>query len=569
MASSSVPELSLPTSAIPPVTPSPRRRRGGEFPVLLLLIATLIVFGRSVTFDFVLFDDDLNTYANARLTPPTWDSFVHYGTHLYFNVYMPVTWAIWLLTAAVAYLPEVPAGTPPLNPHVFHALSTVTHGVAVAFCYLLLRQLRFDPWPACAGALVFALHPLQVESVGWISAYNVVLSGAFAMLAIRLYLRFASATDPRRRRIRYAGATLAFVLALLSKPLAITVPFMIIAIDLFLLRRPLRSTLRPMAPWVVVGVILAVLTTTWQGKSFTLQPWPTWTRPFIAADAFSLHLRNLLWPVGLAIDQGRAPLRALMDPGLLWKVLLPIVLLAVLWLYRRRVRPLFAGLLIGAAGMLPVLGLAPFDFQQFSTVADRYAYLGMFGAAVAAAWLVSLVHVKRHAPMCIAVAIVLGSLSWVQLGHWRDSEALFARTTAVNPLSGVAWLNWGSYLISHDRPAEAVPHLRQAVAVLYDYHDARLNLGTALYNAGDIEGARRERERMVVMFPNSVAAHAALGSFHDDTGQPEAAAAAYRAALSLSPASDVLRKRLARVTAQLPIASTAPTTSPAPEPRVK
>jgi Tfp pilus assembly protein PilF len=543
--------------------------------VLLLLAATLVVFGRSVAFDFVLFDDNLNVYANPHLTPPTWDSFVHYGTHLYFNVYMPVTWVVWLLTAAVAYLPGTPAGTPPLNPYVYHAVSAATHVFAVAFCYLVLRQLRFDPWAACAGALVFALHPLQVEAVGWISAYNVVLSGALAMLAIWLYLRFADTTDPRLRRIRYAGATLAFAAALLSKPLAITVPFMIIAIDVFLLRRPWRATLRAMAPWIAVGVTLAVLTTTWQGKSVPIQPWPVWTRPFIAADAFSFYLRNLLWPAGLTIDHGRTPMRALMDHGLLWKVLLPVVLLAILWLWRDRVRPVLAGLLIGAAGMLPVLGLAPFDFQQFSTVADRYAYLGVFGAAVVAAWLASLVRADRsRAWACVALAALLGSLTWTQLGHWRDSEALFARTTSANPRSGVAWLNWGTYLINEDRPVEAADRLRQAVALLYDYHDARVNLGTALYNMGDVAGARRERERMVVMFPKSVASHLAMGDFHADTGHPEAAAAAYRAALALSPSDAVLQKRLARVTPRLAATTTAPATpqsnpAPGPEPRLQ
>ncbi len=530
--------------------------------MLLLLIATLFVFGRVLTFDFVKWDDDVNTYANPNLNPPTWGALRYYATHLYYNVYMPVTWAVWLVTAMAAYLPNAPPDMPPLNPYLFHALSLATHAIAALLVYLVLRQLRFDPWPACAGALVFAVHPLQIESVAWISAYNVPLCGAFAMLAIWQYLRSADATNAKQRRRRYAWATLAFVLALLSKPMAVTVPFVVIAIDVLLLRRPWRAALRGTAPWLALGVAFAILTASWQTKRELAEVWPLWTRLLIAADAVAFYLRKLVWPFGMTLDHGRTRLAALSDPHLLWTVLLPILLLAALWLARDRARPLLAGLVIGVAGMLPVLGLAPFDFQQFSTVADRYAYLALLGAAIAVAWLISRAPRSAGPLACVLLAVLLAAAAWHQVGHWRNSHTLFARSTSVNPRSGVSWLNWGAVLIGENRAHEAIHRLRRAIAILHDYHDARLNLGTALYNAGDIPGALRERRRLLALFPDSPAAHVALGDFHADLGDRAAAAAAYEAALLLRPTSPVIKARLARLAQPASAASTQPETSP-------
>jgi hypothetical protein len=546
----------------PAPAPAPPRPARGDLAVILLLIATVLVFGRVVTFDFVLWDDDMTTFSNPILNPPRWSALGHLWTNLTWNLYMPVTWTVWIATAKAAYQPgATDVGLPALNPYVFHALSLVTHVWAVLMAYRVLRILKYAPWAACAGALVFALHPLQVEPIAWSSSYNVLLCAAFSLWAIGGYLRFAETTDPKRRRRRYAWATLAFVLALLSKPMAVTVPFVVVAIDWLLLRRPLRRTLLTMAPWVIAAIALAVLTASWQGRRHHVDPMPLWTRLFVAADAVSFYLRKLVWPSDLVLDHGRMPLVALSDPHLFWKILPTLLLAAGLWVWRDRVRPALAGLAVFVAGMLPVLGLAPFDFQQYSTVADRYAYVAMLGAAIAVAWLASKLRPPTtQAWLSIALAATLGFVASAQLGRWRNSYVLFAYTTRVHPRSAVAWLNWGAALMRENRPADAIYFVRRAIAIRHDYHHARLNLGMAYFNAGDPAAGEREWRRLVLMHPTSLSAHAAMGDLHLSRGEYDAAEASYRKILELDPANDAGRARLQTLNnARAAAATTRPT----------
>src|SRR5688500_7290494 len=208
----------------------------------IVIIATLLAFWPVVTFDFTNWDDYETVARNRYMNPVTPRSFVHFWTRPSMELYVPVTYSVWALTANVARLPLPPPGAPmpksPLDPSIFHSLNLVLHLAAACMAMLLLRQFVDSNVAAAAGALVFALHPLQVEAVAWVSGTKDVLFALLSLVALWQYVRYVKmkVESPQlmlaSERWGILGvATAAFVLAMLAKPTAIVVPPIALALD--------------------------------------------------------------------------------------------------------------------------------------------------------------------------------------------------------------------------------------------------------------------------------------------------------------------------------------------------
>lgn len=230
----------------------------------LLLVVTAVLIGRSVSFEFLLGDDYANIVANHHMQSPEPDDLLVYWFAPYLQLYIPCTYTFWLAEAAICEIfpsDEWPGG---LNPAVFRMGNILLYLACVSLVFRFLRRLSDHVGAAFIGAMFFALHPLHVESIAWITETKNLLAGVFAGLCLVCY-PFAQAVDPSRepdrmRRFDYFLAGLFFLLSLLSKPSGVTLPAVIVILDWIVFGRPLRMAVLRSAPLFLVAVPIALAT---------------------------------------------------------------------------------------------------------------------------------------------------------------------------------------------------------------------------------------------------------------------------------------------------------------------
>jgi tetratricopeptide (TPR) repeat protein len=478
----------------------------------------------------------------------------------------------------------------------YHLANVVLHATAACLVIVILRRHSLDG--AWLAGFAFALHPVSVEAVAWISEQKSTLSGVLYLSSALAYLHF----DQSRRRPQYLLATGLFVLALLAKTTTATLPAALLVV-LWWKRGRLdwrRDTL-PLLPWLGLGGSAGIFT--WwiertsigaQGSDFAL----TLTQRFLLAGrAVWFYAGKLLWPAGLMFTYPRWTL----DAREWWQYLFPagVVALAIaLWLAARRHRGPMAGFLIFAGTLFPALGFLNVYPFLYSFVADHFQYLASLGIMVPAAYGLTMA-VRRVWPgnsplprICAAVALlgIPGVLTWRQSGMYRDSETLYRTTLARNPASWMAHNNLCSMLLrrpgglaeaiaqceaalrirpncaeAHNnlgiawaqmpgRLPDGIAEFRAALGIKPDFAEADFNLANAL---AQIPGRQAEAiaqyEGALRIWPAYLAAHLNLGTVLLRTpGRLPDAIAEYRAALRLNPHLAEAHNNLGSALAQMP-----------------
>ncbi len=510
-------------------------------PLLTLSIAILVVYFRLLSAGFVGFDDDLHVYANPFLNPPTLQSVARLWQHAYEQLYVPLAYTIF---AAIARLAEVPAHLDrslgqqiSLDPTAFHVVSIALHVANAWLCFCLARRLSGRARAAWLCSLLFALHPLQLESVGWISELRGLTSGGFALLALNAFVLSRQAGDQARSRQLLTGSALLVMCAMLCKPSAAVLPLGALAIDRIVLRTPWRKALAAAALWAAAALPFVLITRAVQsvpaaGQSF----W--WQRPFIAGDALTFYLWKTVVPIDLCVDYGRTP-RWVMSHAwgyLTWT--LPVALLVVGCRNRQR-RPLtWLGALLFVTFLLPTLGLAPFAYQAYSTVADRYAYLALFGVGLMVADAVDCLKPQMLALRgAAALFIALAVLSFSQSRCWRVSSDFLHHTIDVNPAAAFAYNNLGDAELANGDLAAALADYQAGVARDATLVKAHINLAevyTALHQPAEAERAIAEAEKEPDLTSDDLSN---LGIVLMKMNQPARALPALAAAVAMAPSS--------------------------------
>ncbi|MEZ6130151.1 MAG: tetratricopeptide repeat protein [Planctomycetaceae bacterium] len=518
-----------------------RLRRFG-FPLLLLAV-TVTVFGRILEFEFVAWDDDYHILENPWFRQLSWAQVRHFWTEPYFGLYIPVSYTFFALETLVGRV--IIGDETGFSPEVFHAGSLILHLLSTLVIYFLLKRLIADATAAFAGSLIFCVHPLQVESVAWISETRGLLSAFLSLLSVSCYLRAAnspipaqvaeSGVDPHRiSRLWYLSATFAFLLALLAKPTAVSVPVIIVIVDQLLVRQSLRLTLMAMLPWLVIACGVVVLNKSLQSDESinVIAPW--WQRPFIAADAIAFYFRKALLPLGLNFDYGRSPARAV-QASFFWTMpLVPVSVLAAV-AFIRPLRRYLPAIGVFLAALLPGLGIIPFAHQEISTVADRYCYLALSGLALGVASFVSQTQTVARAGGIVIWAFLLAGGAIAQSDHWRNSQNLFEHSLKLNPQSFVSCNNYGNVLLQSGNIERAIHLYRQALAVKPDYARAHYGIGIALIQAGHNEEAEGHLQESIRIDPSSARAHYDLAVLVSQRGHDEQAIVLYREAIKREP----------------------------------
>ena len=411
---------------------------------------------------------------------------------------------------------------------------------------------------ACLGASVVFFRggalSLGHDNVAMAAGYTFAISVVLQTLMMGVYIRWREPGEITRvmRHWRwaapvgvagalrdggaarwYGAASALFVLAMLAKPSAVVVPALAWLMDVGMFRRPWRQSLRPVGPWLLAALAL-VLVTKAQQPDFVVQAGvPAAQRPVVALDALGFYLSKVILPVQLLPDYGRTPARVL-EGGFSWIWLLPLALLAVLAVWRRDLRRSVPALWF-AAVLAPVLGLIPFEYQNISTVADRYVYLAMLGPALAAAFVLAARPARGLLVAAGVLVVVLGVAAHRQSSFWRSTEVLFERTLAHNPRSFTAHNNLGNALAKSGRYEEAVGHFTETVQLSPAYFRGWTNRGNSLQKLGRLEEAVADFREALRLMPAFVDARIHLARALDGLGRSDEAAREFQLALQGSP----------------------------------
>ena len=441
----------------------------------------------------------------------------------------------------------------------YHLANVLLHATAAFLLIVILRRLSL-PGAWLAGFL-FALHPVCVEAVAWISEQKSTLSGVLYVCSALAWLHF----DQTRSKRKYLLATGLFVLALLSKTVTATLPAALLVVLWWKRGRvDWRRDARPLLPWLALGACAGIFTA-WmertsigaQGPDFAMR---LAARFLLAGRAICFYAGKLLWPAGLMFSYPRWTL----DAGEWWQYLFPAGVVAVgigLWLAARRNRGPLAGFLFFAGTLFPVLGFLNVYPFLFSFVADHFQYLASLGIMVPVAFGLAMAarrvwpspaslpphdgflgKLKHTVPrICAAVAFlaVLGVLTWRQCVMYRDAETLYRTTLARNPASWMARQNLCALLLR--RPGgltEAIAQCEAALRIRPNYAEAHNNLGSAWAQVPDrLADAIAEFREALALKPQFAEAHFNLANaMARIPGRQIEATAEYEAALGIRPA---------------------------------
>ncbi len=540
---------------------------------LLLAAATVILYLPAAGYDFVGYDDPGyvtgNVYVRAGLT---WKGIGWAFTTTRVGNWVPLTWLSHMAAAGIFGL----------DPGRHHLVNILLHAAGALLLFLALKGMTGSPWLSWAAAALFALHPLHVESVAWIAERKDVLYGVFWTAAMLAYLGYAR----RPGWGRYLETSLLYVLALLAKPMAVTLPAALLILDYWPLNRLgvtgrrdrdrggfLGRPLVEKSPWLLLAAAYGAATLVSQSKvgAIAADTYPAAARLANVLVSYADYIVKAAWPAGLSVFY---PHPGTSLPA--WRVVFSALALAIItlmaWRFRHRFPWALSGWLWYAVTLLPVIGLVQVGDQA---MADRYTYLTLTGIFWAAAWGAcawARGRSRREAAAAAAAVVVLLAMAGVarhQLAYWRSTEALFGRALEVMPGNWFAWFAMGNEASREGDDGRAIARyesalrgrpealevsialagkyaargrrdmeiqvLRRAVTAAPSSPRAKFLLARALINMNETGAAAALLEEALRLRPGYVDALYDLGVLREIGGDPERAAALYREVLRLAP----------------------------------
>jgi tetratricopeptide (TPR) repeat protein len=427
------------------------------------------------------------------------------------------------------------------------------HAIASILLLAFLVRATGQPWPSLCVAALFALHPLRVESVAWVSQRKDVLSAVFWMLSLTAYAGWVC----RGGTLRYTSLLLAFATGLLAKPMIVTLPLVLLLLDYWPLgraREPLAGRIAEKAPLFALSAAAAAVTVYTQhggGAVPALSSIGAGARLANASLGYLLYVGKLLWPANLAIFYPLRPVDASLAAAA--AAMLAIVTSAAFAL-RTRAPYLVVGWAWFLVTLLPVIGIVQVGGQA---IADRYAYLPSIGFFVALVWGASdlLSRTRWRTPLlavsALAIVVACCWLSRQQLRHWRDSITVFEQALAVTEDNFLAHNNLGEALARAGRRDEAMEHYAEAVRIHPGYTPARNNLGVALAERGRYEEADVQFEAALAVRPDAATTLSNLATSKARQRDYAAAVRYYERSLAIDPTNPVTHESFADTLALL------------------
>ena len=519
--------------------PMKANRNSPIFICALLAISVLIVYGQVGKFDFIRYDEELYVTKNPHvLSGMSLDGLLWAFTTLDAGNWHPLTWLSLMLDRELYGM----------NAGGYHWTSVVLHLLSGLLLFFTFSRMTGHPWRSGLLAGLFLIHPLHVESVAWVAERKDVLSGLFWMLSMWGYARYAE----RPGAGRYLQVVLFFAMGLMSKPMVVTLPFVLLLLDYWPLGRMDRGTvirlLYEKAPLFFLSTASSIITFIAQKEGeavASLQILPFTGRMGNAVVSYAGYLVKLIWPFNLAIfytHPGTWPAREIVLALILLLLITSLVLAK-----NRHCRYMLVGWLWYLGTLVPVIGLVQVGAQA---MADRYTYLPVIGIFIMVAWgsaeLLQDSRCRRviWGAVSGAVMAILLFMTQIQVGYWKNSIALFSHALHVAGKNYLAHNNLARALTNEKKYTEAVEHYRTAIRINPFYLPPYLNLGLTWMEQGKLEEAMTCLTEALKIKPGDVDVLFIRGNLLSKKGLWDEAIAEYRMALKEKPYDSTLHNNL-------------------------
>jgi tetratricopeptide (TPR) repeat protein len=514
---------------------------------VVLAAATAVAFIPALGCRFINFDDPSYVLENGHVL----DGLTFGGLGWAFTTFTDANWhpLTWLSLQLDATLWKTAEGGP--DPRGFHLTNVLFHAANAALLFLALRSLTGAFWRSAAVALLFAVHPLRVESVAWVSERKDVLSLFFGLLTLWAYAGYARA--PSRRRYLLVAA--AFALSLLCKPMLVTLPCVLLVLDWWPLERlargvwPLVREKLPLFAMVAASSAATVAAQSSLGAVLDTKALTPAVRLANSLVSYQAYLSKTFWPDPLAIFYPHPGFSGIgiEPPAVAGAVVLLGMVTALAVALRKRAPYLLAGWLWYLGTLVPVIGLIQVGTQGY---ADRYTYFPQIGILIAVCWgAAALVPGRPRALLAVATAaaVLLTGLTWRQLSVWRDAQTVWKHDLDVVLQSPVALNQYGAALQDDGRSTEATPYFDKALGMAPDFADACFNLALSMQIQEKLPEAVKLFGRLCKLEPDFSRGPVHLGEVLYKQGRLSEAAASYERALAIEPDSSATYSNLGRV----------------------
>ncbi len=502
---------------------------------LLLIAITAIIYGQVAGYDFVGFDDPVFTTENDFVRNGfTWEGVKAVLTN-------PDYYCMQLSLLSHMLDCEIFG----LAPGKHHLTNVLFHIANVILLFILLKKISGNLWPSTLAAFLFAVHPLNVESVAWIAERRNVLCTFFWFLTTLAYLRFV-----RYRTIpNYLVVILLFVLGLMSKAMLVTLPFTLLLLDFWPLRRigrndvSIRSAVMEKLPLLILSVaasgltMLAVQNTGGApgiGGLASIASLPLGFRITNAVVAYCAYLLKTIWPFGLSLNY---PIQRSLSAWQIVPAFITLGAISVTAFFNRNKRPwLIVGWLWYLGTLVPVIGIIQLGHQS---MADRYVYVPLVGIFVMVSWTIAD---WMHKPgrrikhvLLAAILTLMAATAWIQTRYWENTITLYEHVIRISPNYSLAYYNLGMALNKQGRTKEALAYFLKALDIFPDFAEANLNVGLLLSQTDQKERAIAYYIKSIQKKPDLVEARFNLANLLLDTGRLKDAQKVYQGILSKQP----------------------------------
>ena len=521
---------------------------------ILLMVAVLSVFSQMVRHDFINYDDGVYVTNNSHVRTGLSIRNISWAfTTMEASNWHPLTWLSHMLDCQLYGL----------NPTGHYLTNLFFHMANVLLLFLVLRTATGRLWESAMVAALFALHPLHVESVAWVSERKDVLSAFFWMLTILAYLRYIRSPGIGR----YVIIVIFFASGLMAKPMLVTLPFVLLLLDFWPLgrlelsicrkdlelsgaslpdqngSRPIKYLILEKTPLFLLSVVSSIVTYVAQSRGETiaaLKMIPITIRCLNGCLAYVQYLWKMIWPSNLAIIYPH-PVNSLpVWSGIAAGLFLVLVLLfAIRYAFRY---PFFlAGWLWYMGTLIPVIGIVQVGVQS---MADRYTYLPSIGIFIIFAWsvprMLSMMRHIRLLNMFIAISastilICFSVVTWLQLGHWQDTEEVFRHAVFATRNNHVAHCNLGNALLKQNKLEEAFREYERALEIWPRYPDANNNLGLIYAKKALLKKAMAYYKKAIQVDPRHILAHLNMADALTELDQLNDAVFYYNKTLVINP----------------------------------
>ena len=493
-----------------------------RIPIFLFFISILIIIAyyQIVNHDFLNLDDPLQLTSN----PHVLSGFSWVNTLWSFSPKSPCSPITWFVYTSVFDLFG-------LNPRIFHGISLFLHVMNSVLLFVILKRMTNEFWKSAIVTVLFAVHPINVESVAWVAELNNVLSCFFFMLVILAYNSYAK----RCKWKRYMLALVVFELGMLTKPILMSMPFILLLLDLWPLQRinikikkgegiwlegvPIRRLILEKIPFLFLS-ILSVVSTLFKVKAHTsltsLAYVPISLRIENALVSYIKYLVKVFWPVNLMVLHSYP----ISIPWWFISVSCSILIILTVFALRNVTRQPYylVGWLWFIGGLVPFLGLI--QGGLWPDMADRYAYINYIGVFIALTWGISNLIKKRfnsYIILTVAVALIITTftaLTWKQVGYWKNSITLYEHILKIDPKNEAAHGNLGTALLDQGDTKGAIYHFLEALKINPNSSKTYFNLGVAYSRQNEKEKALACFSHALVIDPNDWEAINVIGDIY-------------------------------------------------------